>query len=74
MLPEKGCGLLAEVPLTMTVEEFASFTMAHPVTVRKKCKGGELPCMKAGRRYVIYAREYVAQTLRGTPGAEDGEG
>lgn len=43
----------------MDVEEFAKFAMVHPETVRKKCRRGELPSVKAGKKWAIFADEWV---------------
>lgn len=43
----------------MDVEEFAKFAMVHPETVRRKCQRGELPAVKAGKKWAIFARDWV---------------
>ena len=39
----------------MTVEEFAEFALMHEETVRRKCREGEIPAMKAGMRWGVFA-------------------
>lgn len=51
------------VKQSMTVEEFAEFSGCSVWTVRKKCQKGELPAMKAGKRWKVFAQEYVDRQL-----------
>lgn len=51
------------VKKSMTVEEFAEFSGCSVWTVRKKCKRGELPAFKAGKRWTVLAQEYVDRQL-----------
>lgn len=48
----------------MTVEEFAEFALMHEETVRRKCREGEIPAMKAGKRWAVFAQEYADEAER----------
>lgn len=58
----------------MGVEEFAKFAMAHPDTVRRKCRSGELLAAKAGKRWMILARDWLdgERARRSEPGTMKG--
>lgn len=45
----------------MTVDEFADFAFINVQTVRKKCRTGEIPAIKPGKRYVVLVDEYLAE-------------
>ena len=47
----------------MGVEEFAEYAPMHPETVRRKCRTGELPAFRAGKRWAVLAREYTDAQL-----------
>lgn len=51
------------VKQSMTVEEFAEFSGCSVWTVRKKCKRGEIPAIKSGKRWAVLAQEYVDRQL-----------
>lgn len=52
------------VKQSMTVEEFSEFSGCSVWTVRKKCQTGELPAIKAGKRWKVFAQEYVDRQLK----------
>ena len=51
------------VAKSMTVEQFAKFAGCSTYTVRRKCRTGELPAMKAGKRWMVLAQEYVDRRI-----------
>lgn len=51
------------VEKSMTVAEFAKFAHCSEWVVRRKCKSGEIPAMKAGKQWTVFAQEYVDRQL-----------
>lgn len=51
------------VEKSMTVAEFAKFAHCSEWVVRRKCKSGEIPAFKAGKRWTALAQEYVERQL-----------
>ena len=49
-----------EVKDRMTVEEFAECFFMSAFSVRKKCRDGEIPAVKPGRRWVVLVDEYLS--------------
>lgn len=55
----------------MGVDEFAEFALMHPETVRRKCRKGEIPSFRAGKRWAVLAREYAESQLSPRRGREE---